>query len=177
MRFGFTIRTSFLFRRLPHLAPALPPCTWFIISSFVSLQTPVITFDFLNIAFVIYLHKCASFPLPLTLIQASLALFAFACVPEQDLGRMTSLKRNSDSSGQGNSFARCDAEFFVEFCAGLGCCRVYRAFEYFIPHGVFCCRGRLGFTICLMQHEAFAAPGGQATSSLLCARASTAARG
>jgi hypothetical protein len=63
--------------------------------------------------------------LPLTPIQASLALFAFACVPEQDL-MMTDLKQNSDSLGRGNSFARCDAEFFVVWCLGFKiqmCCR------------------------------------------------------
>jgi hypothetical protein len=38
-------------------------------------------------------------------MQAYLALFAFACVPEQDSGCMTDLKQNSDSSGRGNSFA------------------------------------------------------------------------
>ncbi len=55
----------------------------------------------------IYLHKFASLPLPLTPIQASLALFAFACVPEQDLGCTTGLKQNSDSSGRGNFFFFC----------------------------------------------------------------------
>jgi hypothetical protein len=106
MRFGFTIRIPFLLRRLTHLAPALPQCTWFSISAFASLLTPVkIHLFFFSFIFIIYLHKFASLPLPLTPIQASLALFAFACVPEQDLGCVTDLKQNSDSIGRGNSFA------------------------------------------------------------------------